>query len=65
MFVVPEYSFGVDCAQHEIVLSDEHTGLEWLSYPEAHKRLTYDSNRTALWELHQKIRGLGPRDNAP
>lgn len=63
LFVVPEYSFGVDCTGQQITLSHEHTELQWLSYAEAYTRLTYDSNRTALWELNQKIRGLGPRDS--
>ncbi len=63
-FVIPEHSFGVDCTGRQMTLSDEHTQLQWLSFAEAHKRLTYDSNRTALWELNQRIRGLGPRDTA-
>ena len=63
-YVIPEYSFGVDCTGRQVVLSDEHTVLQWLPYREARGRLTYDSNRTALWELHQKIRGLGPMDGA-
>ena len=61
LYVIPEYSFGVDCTGRRVALSDEHADLRWLSYGEARERLTYDSNRTALWELHQKIRGLGPR----
>src|SRR5215467_1998950 len=60
-YVIPEYSFGVDCTGRHIVLSDEHLELQWLPFSAARERLTYDSNRTALWELHQKIRGLGPR----
>lgn len=64
LFVVPEHSFGVDCTDQEIVLSHEHNKFEWLSYAEAHRALTYDSNRTALWELHQKLRGRDPRDEA-
>lgn len=62
LYVIPEYSFGADCTGREITLSSEHTGLEWRPYAEAHKRLTYDSNRVALWELHQRIQGLGPRE---
>jgi len=62
LYVIPEYSFGVDCTGQHIVLSDEHLELQWLPFSEARERLTYDSNRTALWELNQKIRGLGPRD---
>ena len=65
LYVIPEYSFGVECTGCHIALSDEHSELQWLSFSQAHKRLTYDSNRTALWELHQRVRGLGPRDSAP
>lgn len=64
LYVIPEYSFGVDCTGRQIILSDEHRELQWLPFSEARERLTYDSNRTALWELHQKIMGLGPRDTA-
>ena len=27
----------------------------WLNYAEAHTRLQYDSNKTALWELNRRI----------
>lgn len=64
LYVIPEYSFGVDCTGRHISLSREHTELRWLPFDEARGLLTYDSNRTALWELHQKLRGLGPRDGA-
>ena len=64
LYVIPEYSFGVDCTGRQVALSGEHVELQWLAYSEARERLTYDSNRTALWELHQKIRGLGPSDSA-
>jgi dATP pyrophosphohydrolase len=65
LYVIPEYSFGVDCTEREIILSGEHAKFEWLSYAKAYERFTYDSNRTALWELNQKIRGLRPRDIVP
>ena len=29
---------------------------------EATEKLQYDGNRTALWELHRRLLGLGPRD---
>ena len=61
LYVIPQYSFGVDCARQSLVLSHEHDALEWLPYAEAHARFTYDSNRTALWELNQRLLGLGPR----
>lgn len=53
--VIPEYTFGFECAL-EIVLSSEHTGLEWMSYDDAMSRLTWDSNKTALYELNCRLR---------
>lgn len=61
LYVVPEHSFGVDCTDRALVLSDEHDAVEWLPYAEASARFTYDSNQTALWELNQRLLGLGPR----
>lgn len=61
LYVIPEHSFGVDCTGQALVLSDEHDAVEWLPYAEASARFTYDSNRTALWELNRRLLGLGPR----
>lgn len=55
-FVVPEYAFAIEADPAAIVLSDEHTAIEWLDEASAAARLTYDSNRTALWELAERIR---------
>ena len=52
--VIPEYTFGFEC-DSEIALSSEHTGLEWLTYDEAISRLTWDSNKTALYELNYRL----------
>lgn len=56
--VIPEYAFGFECAS-EMVLSDEHTGFEWMTYEDAMARLTWDSNKTALYELNCRIAGSG------
>ena len=56
IFVVPEYSFGVDAQNEEIKLSHEHEKMQWLRYEEAVKLLKYDSNKSALWELDFKLR---------
>ncbi len=61
LYVIPQHSFGADCTGQTLVLSHEHDALEWLPYAEAYARFTYDSNRTALWELNQRLLGLGPR----
>ncbi len=61
LYVIPEHSFGVDGTGQALTLSDEHDSVEWLPYAEAAARFTYDSNRTALWELNRRLLGLGPR----
>lgn len=61
-FVIPEYAFGVQVDSNELVLSAEHEEMRWLSFSAAEELLQFDSNRTALWELSQRVRGLGPRD---
>ena len=55
VYVVTEYSFGALLENQNIKLSSEHKKYEWLSYDEAYKRLTYDSNKTALWELNERL----------
>lgn len=54
-FVIPEYTFAVSIANTSLQLSQEHTEYIWLPYLEAQKILQYDSNKTALWELNQRI----------
>ena len=62
VYVIPQYTFGVLADNLQIVLSKEHTEYKWLKYEQAHDMLKYDGNKTALWELDRKLRGLGPRD---
>lgn len=54
-FVIPEYAFAVKIESTALQLSHEHTEYDWLTYAEAHTRLQYDSNKTALWELNRRI----------
>ncbi len=54
-YVIPEYTFGVDMKNRDLTLSSEHTELQWLKYEEALEKLTWDSNKTALWELNERI----------
>ena len=54
-FVIPEYTFAVRVTSTFLQLSQEHTEYIWLPYLEAQKILQYDSNKTALWELNQRI----------
>ena len=55
IYVIPEFSFGVEARIKEVCLSGEHSACEWLDYETARGRLEWDSNRTALWELHSRL----------
>lgn len=54
IIVIPEYTFGFEC-DSEIVLSGEHDNLKWMTCDEAMSRLTWDSNKTALYELYRRL----------
>ena len=53
-YVIPEHHFAFECVS-DIKLSNEHVGYEWLSYKDAMARLTWDSNKTALYELRCQL----------
>ena len=55
VYVIPEDNFGVEVKNEEICLSAEHKECVWLDYEAARKRLEWDSNKTALWELHSRL----------
>jgi dihydroneopterin triphosphate diphosphatase len=55
VYVIPEYSFGVAVENEEVCLSGEHQACVWLDYETAQTRLEWDSNKTALWELHHRL----------
>lgn len=54
-FVVPEHAFAVEVGALAIALSDEHAEARWVGHDDAMARLRFDSNRTALWELHERL----------
>ncbi len=55
VYVIPEYSFGVDVKDQKLVLSSEHTEIKWLKYEDAVAILKFDSNKTALYELNERL----------
>ena len=61
LYVIPQYCFGVLVRTAVLVLSAEHTECRCVRYEEAQALLRYDGNRTALWELHARLSGSGPR----
>jgi dATP pyrophosphohydrolase len=60
--VIPEYASAYEAEPNDpIVLSDEHTEFRWEEYDSARSLLEWDSNKTALWELNERIRNGFPR----
>lgn len=55
VYVIPEYSFAIQFTDEEICLSVEHDESAWLDYKAAYSCLKWDSNKTALWELHRRL----------
>ncbi len=55
LYVIPEYAFAVDLLDTDLELSTEHDRYEWLGYGAARMRLSWDSNRVALWELNERL----------
>jgi dATP pyrophosphohydrolase len=54
-YVIPEHTFAADVTAADITLSHEHTAIAWLDYTHASSALHWDSNKTALGELHERI----------
>ena len=65
LYVVPQHCFGVQASGAEPRLSREHTACRWLPFEEAYRLLKFDGNRTALWELNCRLRGVDPRTEPP
>ena len=56
-YVVKEYAFGIELSKKDkIVLSNEHTSFRFVDYETARKRFRYDSNKTALYELNERVK---------
>lgn len=58
IYVIPEYTIAVNIKKCEIKLSSEHKEYKWVEYREAMEKLKYDSNKTALWELNERLKKL-------
>ena len=56
VFVVVEHAFAIDCSGVPLTLSDEHEELLWADFDTIHETLRWSSNRTALWELAERMR---------
>ena len=55
-YVIPNYCFAVEVFSYHICLSNEHSEHRWVDYQEGKKLLYWDDNKTALWELNEKLK---------
>jgi dATP pyrophosphohydrolase len=63
LYIVQKHFFGMDLTEDfsGISLSVEHGDFRWVRYEVAESLLRYDDDKTALWELDERIR----RDDLP
>jgi dATP pyrophosphohydrolase len=55
LYVIPCSCYGVFLGQMEVRLSSEHSASCWLPYALAYDKLHFGNNRTALWELNERL----------
>lgn len=55
LLVIPVYYFACEVDQAALVLSDEHSEYCWVEGDAAEEKLHWDSDKTALWELRQRL----------
>lgn len=57
VYIVTKHFFGLDLGEDaaEVALSHEHREARWCGYDEAYALLRYDDDRTALWELNERL----------
>lgn len=55
-FVLPEYCFAVNVDNNPIKLSEEHTEYIWATYEKAKEMLYWQTNKVAIFELHNRIK---------
>ncbi|MCK6578330.1 MAG: NUDIX pyrophosphatase [Anaerolineae bacterium] len=55
LLVIPVFYFGVAVPDAEIRLSWEHAEVRWVTFQEGQALLKWDSDKTALWELDQRL----------
>jgi dATP pyrophosphohydrolase len=56
VLILQQYSYAANPLSFKIKLSDEHDEVRWLSYELAAQLLKWDSDKVALWELHEKLK---------
>lgn len=55
LYVIPMYYYGIEI-DGKIKLSHEHTEYCWLPYEDAQNLLYWHGQKTALWELNERLK---------
>lgn len=55
VFYSEEFAFAANIEGKDITLSHEHEEYKWVDYLSARSELKYDSNKSALWEINEKL----------
>ena len=57
LYIVAKHHFGMDVTAEPapVALSREHSEFRWAPYGEASEILSYDDDKTALWELDARL----------
>lgn len=55
-YVIPVYCFAVELSSPNIQISREHTEFCWYPYEKAKQLLRFDLDKTALYELRERLR---------
>jgi len=62
-YTVKEFSFALKLDNTTAIsISDEHLQFKLIRYSDLVKFKTWDSNRTAAWELNERLKDLGEKD---
>lgn len=63
VYVIPEYCFAIDIGEDQVAISSEHTEIRWGGYDLARDLLRWEGNRTALWELRERLARGGENES--
>jgi dATP pyrophosphohydrolase len=56
LYVLPGHYFSVRLDSSKITLSAEHTETKWVTFADAVAILKWDADKTALWELNERLK---------
>lgn len=58
LYIVRKHYFALNATEDgkEITISTEHSESQWATYEQAYRKLRYDDDKTAHWELNERLR---------